>query len=131
MAPEMFDKHAPDRSAADVYAFGVTLFQMLCGVRPFVSSLKSELIEMHRYTEPSFDLLAGNNVPDEVTDLLRRCLAKSPKERPESFESIGVEIQRAVLDQFGYSIHEEPVAALTGREVSQRALSFVLLGDRA
>jgi serine/threonine protein kinase len=84
MAPEMFDTVAPDRKSADIYAFGVTLFEMLGGTCPFISASKSDLADMHRHKSPPFEILIEKNVPSPIVELIRQCLAKVPGQRPVS-----------------------------------------------
>ena len=129
MAPEMFDKTAPDRSKADVYAFGVTLFEMLCGTRPFIAASKEEIIEMHRHSEPPMRLLDVKGVPRPIMDLVERCLAKSPADRPESFDCIENELRQSLLDQFDLPIPIDPVPELNDSEIVRRAFSLACLGN--
>lgn len=69
-------------AAADVYALGVVLFELLAGRMPFVSSDAADLIRKHCRDEPPF---LGELVPDAPPDvgvLIASMLAKDPKERP-------------------------------------------------
>lgn len=124
MAPEMFDRINPDRTNADVYAFGVTQFEMLCGTRPFTAPSKEEIVEMHRHEKPPMHLLAETGVPGSIIDLVERCLAKSPADRPPSFECVENELLRDLLDRFNSSVPVEPVEELTNSESLRRAFSF-------
>ena len=129
MAPEMFDKTAPDRSNADIYAFGVALFEMLCGTRPFTAVSKEEIVEMHRHAEPPMHLLDAMGVPQSIMGLVERCLSKSPADRPQSFECVENELQQMLWDQFNLSIQFDPVPELTDSELAHRAFSFATLGN--
>ena len=128
MAPEMFDRDLPNREMADVYAFGVTLFEMLSGSRPFNGSSKHELAEMHRAGEPPLASLAEAGVPPTVIELVRRCMAKEPSERPASFAAVEDELTQAFLDQFGRTVGHESGAMFTSSDISRCALSLALLG---
>ncbi len=128
MAPEMFDRNNPDRQRADIYAFGVTLFEMLCGMRPSVSSSKSGLIEMHRRKGPLLDLLDGKNIPPPIVDLILRCLSKLPDERPESFASIEVELKQVLENEFEISIPLESAHEMSEAALARVAMSFAVLG---
>lgn len=129
MAPEMFDKTAPNRSNADIYAFGATLFEMLCGTRPFVAASKEEVIEMHRHNEPPICLLDAKGVPRPIMNLIERCLAKSPADRPQSFDYIESELRQTLLDQFDLRVPVDPVQEWTDSEIVHRAFSFAGLGN--
>ena len=129
MAPEMFDKVSPDRKAADIYAFGVTLFEMLGGTRPFVSVSKSTLAEMHRHKEPPLEILTRKNVPSPIVELIRQCLSKSPEQRPVSFESVENILRQSVRDSVNIFTLDESLPEQTETEITRRALSLALLGN--
>ncbi len=129
MAPEMLDKVVPGRSNADIYAFGVTLFEMLCGRRPFVGASRDKIVEMQRDKEPPLELLAEKSVPRPIIELVARCLAKSPAQRPASFETVENELQQMLNDQFKILIPSESALGLSDSEIARRALSFAILGN--
>lgn len=68
--------------AADVYAFGVLLFQLLALRLPFVSDEPAELVGKHCLEQPPYlgDLVP--DIPPDVCALIDAMLAKDPKERP-------------------------------------------------
>lgn len=133
MAPEMFHPHEPDRKTADMYALGVTLFEMVSGVRPFAHSSKSELIEMHRSMPPRLELLADKNAPESMIGLVGRCLAKNPAERPADFFAVEEELTGIGRENFGAAILPRAPAEPEERDSAVTALSFLALGkaDRA
>ncbi len=79
MAPELFrGKSAHPRS--DVYALGVTYFNVLAGRLPFLRETISELIHNHEVAavpSPRQDI----DVPDEVTKVLETSMAKRDEDR--------------------------------------------------
>lgn len=88
MAPEQFDdaKHVDAR--ADIYSFGVMLFEMVTGEVPFKGRTWGELKEAHK-TQPVPSL--RGRLPKqawEVEDVVRSCLEKQPSKRPQSFDDI-------------------------------------------
>ena len=127
MAPELFESHTANRNAVDVYAFGATLFEMLGGERPFSGPSKGELADMHRHQPPPIQLLVERNVPLPIVDLIQRCLAKSPEERPD-FGSVRGVIRG--ITQEGDTVGPiHVVQELTVAGTSSRALSLALLGN--
>ena len=75
MAPEQARGHAVDKRA-DIWAFGVVLYEMLTGRRPFQGDTVSDLQAAVLTTEPAWD-----QVPAIARPLLRHCLMKDPKRR--------------------------------------------------
>jgi eukaryotic-like serine/threonine-protein kinase len=79
MAPEQARGKAVDRRA-DVWAFGVVLFEMLSGRRLFEGETVSDVLAGVLKTEPDFTALPAAT-PPAVRALLRRCLTRDPKKR--------------------------------------------------
>lgn len=69
------------RPATDVYALGLLLYLMIAGRLPWRASTTTEMLRAHWYQEPA-PLPPVPEMPEEVADLCRRCLAKTPEDRP-------------------------------------------------
>jgi len=105
MAPEQFDdaKHVDVR--ADIYSFGIMLFQMLEGRLPFSGRTWSEIARLHKDKSPPH--LARHGLP--LADLVARCLKKESGQRFGNFAQ--------VREQLG-SIYEN----LTGKVAARPAI---------
>ena len=75
MAPEQARGLAVDKRA-DIWAFGIVLYEMLTGSTPFTGETTTDIMAAVVREEP--DLTA---VPAQVRPVLRRCLEKDPKRR--------------------------------------------------
>jgi len=79
MAPEQAKGKAVDRRA-DIWAFGVVLYEMLTGRRAFKGDDISDVLASVLKTEPDWTALPSD-LPPAVRRLLRRCLEKDPHAR--------------------------------------------------
>ena len=79
MAPEQARGKVVDRRA-DIWAFGAVLFEMLAGRRPFDGEDIAEVLGAVVRLEPQLYSLPAT-VPARVTQVLRLCLCKDPKQR--------------------------------------------------
>ena len=79
MSPEQARGHEVDRRA-DIWAFGVILFEMLTGKQTFVGETASDPLAGILKSEPAWEELP-DGLPFQVERVMRRCLAKDPRQR--------------------------------------------------
>jgi serine/threonine protein kinase len=81
MAPEQARGKSVDKRA-DIFAFGCVLFEMLAGKRAFAGDedTVSDVLAAVLKTDPDWNALPSST-PTTIKRLLRRCLAKDPRER--------------------------------------------------
>ena len=79
MSPEQARGRAVDRRA-DIWAFGVVLYEMLTGLRLFDGESVADTIALVVSREPDLNLLPPA-VPVAVRTLIRRCLERDPRQR--------------------------------------------------
>ncbi len=79
MSPEQARGRAVDKRA-DVWAFGVVVYEMLSGRRLFDGETVSDVLAAVLTREPDWTALPTSTPPD-VERLLRRCLERNPKQR--------------------------------------------------
>ncbi len=79
MSPEQAKGSAVDKRA-DIWAFGVVLFEMLTGTRLFASESVAETLGLIFSREPDLATLPAAT-PARVRTLVARCLVKDPRQR--------------------------------------------------
>lgn len=84
----------PVNAQADQYAFGVIVFEMLSGKRPFKAASPLEMLQMQIRQAPPSLAEIDPSVPPAVAQTVLRMMAKRPEDR---FEDIAT-ATRALLD---------------------------------
>ncbi len=72
----------------DIYALGVVLYWMLAGRPPFEHPTVAVVIAKHITDQPPSLKELVPSLPSEAVELVHRCLAKAPQERPESAAAV-------------------------------------------
>lgn len=95
LAPEILDGH-PNSVQSDMYALGVTLFELTFGRLPFQlrGSTLRERLETHRTAEIEFPETWPKSVPVAWRGVLTRLLHKDPHRRYGNYREIRDELQR-------------------------------------
>ena len=79
MSPEQARGKSVDKRA-DIWAFGVVLFEMLTGQRLFRGETTSDTLAAVLKTDPDWSLLPAET-PPRIREMLGRCLTRDPRER--------------------------------------------------
>ncbi|MEJ2246239.1 MAG: serine/threonine-protein kinase, partial [Acidobacteriota bacterium] len=101
MSPEQARGKSVDKRA-DIWSFGVVLFEMLTGRQIFTGETVSDTLASVLAREPKWQSLPPNLHP-RVRLLLERCLEKDPKNRYSGMSDARVDIQKVLVDPQGIS----------------------------
>ena len=93
LAPEQSGRM--NRSAdyrADLYALGITMYEMLVGAPPFVSDDALELLHAHMAIQPEAPHHKRPGLPRPLSQLVMRLLQKMPERRYQSGEGLAADL---------------------------------------
>ncbi len=82
----------------DFYSLGVTFYQMLTGTLPFQATETLEWIHCHIAKTPKFTQGQNSEIPQTVSQIILKLLAKNAEDRYQSIEGLKADLQ-ICLDQ--------------------------------
>jgi serine/threonine-protein kinase len=118
MSPEQAAGQAADRRA-DVWSFGVVVVEMLTGGKPFGGETVSHTLASVLKEEPRWEQLPAD-LPPRLTDLLRSCLRKKPRERLQAIGDARRLLEEYLADPEAFAVQAQPAA---GAQVQAAAAS--------
>lgn len=112
MAPEQINEPEVD-AAADQYALGCILYQMLTGTLPFLASSATEVMQLHllQAVDPPRHRCPGLEISDVLEEVVLRALAKHPADRFPNMAKLAEVLDREV----------EKLQVARGEKVTARA----------
>jgi Tol biopolymer transport system component len=115
MSPEQASGRSVD-GRADIWAFGVVLFEMLSRRRPFEGEHMAEVLAAVLRSEPNWGVLP--DVPPRIRQVVRACLQKDVRQRLAHAQDV-----RLALD----GAFETTTAAPVPRSISRRLLPMAVV----
>ena len=96
MAPEQIRRQDLD-ARTDIYAFGISAFEILTGERPFpTTSNRERKLQNHLNVEPKRVRDIDPCLPEALDDVVAKCIEKDPDARYNSMTEVMRDIQRGM-----------------------------------
>jgi eukaryotic-like serine/threonine-protein kinase len=123
MSPEQVEspKHVDHRT--DIWSLGATLYQLLCGVPPFLAP-NVHIICARILTEDFPPARTKRpDVPKALEDILRRCMNRDLKARYQSVSDLALSLDALIeqLEDSSRSLDEAPTVARSGADLDDAA----------
>ncbi|HZU97227.1 MAG TPA: protein kinase, partial [Planctomycetota bacterium] len=127
MSPEQAGGKTVD-ARSDIYSLGVSYYYMLTGVKPFNGKNLQEIFLKHFFYQPESPKIHTPDVPENVCEVIRRCLKKKKKERYQSAAQLMKDLS-AVLE--GGELSAPEAADTTSETMTPSASAPDMKGDAA
>lgn len=117
MSPEQATGKAVD-SRSDVFAFGVMLYEMATGRKPFEGDSLTSTLAKILETEPPSLAESREDLPLEFSRIIRRCLRKSPADRYNDTRDLAVALKDLMVDTSSGTVRRMDAVAATSGQVA-------------
>jgi eukaryotic-like serine/threonine-protein kinase len=87
MSPEQIEGNPVDERT-DIYALGITAYEMITGQRPFPENNIAKLMDLHLSEDGPDPSLLASDLPDELRDFLMGSIKKDPDARFKNMSQI-------------------------------------------
>ena len=87
MSPEQVEGHEAD-ARSDIFAFGVVLYELIAGTRPFKGKTPADLVASILREEPRPLFEVQPHTPRGLSEVVRTCLEKNPEQRWQSAREV-------------------------------------------
>ncbi len=87
MSPEQVEGHEAD-TRSDIFAFGVVLYELIAGTRPFTGKTPANLVASILKEEPRPLFEMQPRTPRGLAEVVRTCLEKDPEKRWQSARDV-------------------------------------------
>lgn len=117
MSPEQVQGKLLDYRS-DIFSFGVLLYEMSTGRRPFQGETMADLISIILRDDPVSVKEINPGLPEPLAWVIARCLKKRPEERPQSMLEIRNELNDLYRSGFEREEKKHSIAVLPFHDMS-------------
>jgi len=141
MSPEQASAASPVDGRSDIYSLGCVVYEMLAGRMAFSGPSLKSVLTQQLTIDPPLVHITRPDVPQNIIDIVRRCLRKQPEERYQTAGELAEDLRGALSDlpRLSTPVPRPPAAdqegesggllAAAGRWIVPAAvLAIVLLG---
>jgi Tol biopolymer transport system component len=127
MGPEQIEGREVD-GRTDIFSFGVVLYEMVAGRRPFTGDSRAALMAAIVAGEPP--VLSGVQplTPPSLARLVGRCLAKDPEDRWQSARDLAFELRWIADSDSGVGVRAPSTSRLSGRTLLLGGVAAAAIG---
>src|SRR5215218_8588184 len=98
MSPEQCSQASGIDALSDIYSFGVIIYEMLVGHVPFAGDSPTGIMMKHIQEPPPSVLVERPDLPEEVSRVVARALAKRPEDRFQKASDLAAALAEAATE---------------------------------
>jgi serine/threonine protein kinase/tetratricopeptide (TPR) repeat protein len=106
----------PSDYRSDIFSFGIILYEVACGRRPFQGADALSMARQIAFKDPQPPAEVNGALPAELCSLIQWCLRKKPEDRPQSMAEAAAALHE--------HCHPLPARSASTPTISRPAVSF-------
>ena len=129
MSPEQVQGSEIDHRS-DIFSFGVLLYEMATGIRPFQGANNAAIVSSILRDEPQTVSSIRAELPNHLGRIIKRCLTKEPDRRPQSASDLRNELEELAKEAESGTISQAAPSSATssaGRWRTAAAIGLPLI----